>query len=320
MNALVDINAQQFFASVNQWYAHATVRNSPRIVVPDADKAQYIYPISRQLLGAHPQVQALGKQGVGYVLAQSAYQYMYEIGLLETRFVIDCSLNLINNVIKGATEEEKLDALTVVIDEGYHAHVALDFIIQMKRLTGIEPLQVPDTNGNLSAVKRALQLLPVQMHNDFQLISVTLAEHTLTKDLLSIGREKEASEAFTRVMTDHVSDEGRHASYFAKLMKAHWARLPEETKVFIGAMLPEYLDDYLAGDEERAFDRQILRGAGLSEQEADAIIADTQELFMAKLNDYVAVTKANLVKLLQRCGVFEHQPTRDAFSRYGIDL
>lgn len=320
MNALVNINAQQFFESVNKWYANATVRNSSRIVVPDADKDQFIYPISRQLLAAHPKVQALGKQVVGYVLAQSAYQYMYEIGLLETRFVIDCSLNLVNNVIKGATEEEKLDALTVVIDEGYHAHVALDFIIQMKRLTGIEPLQVPETNGNLSAVKRAFEKLPVEMHNDFQLISVTLAEHTLTKDLLSIGREKEASEAFTKVMTDHVSDEGRHASYFAKLMKAHWSRLPEETKDWIGAMLPAYLDDYLAGDEDRTFDRKILRGAGLSEQEVEAIIVDTQELFMSKLNGYIEITKANLVKLLVRCGVLEHQPTRDAFSRYGIEL
>ena len=320
MNAIVDINAQHFFESVNKWYANATVRNSPRIVVPEADKDQFIYPVSRQLLGEHPKVQALGRVAVGYVLAQSAYQYMYEIGLLETRFVIDCSLNLVNNVIKGATEEEKLDALTVVIDEGYHAHVALDFIIQMKRMTGIEPLQVPDTNGNLSAVKRALELLPTEMHNDFQLIAVTLAEHTLTKDLLSIGREKEASKAFTQVMTDHVSDEGRHASYFAKLMKAHWARLTEETRLVIGAMLPEYLDDYLAGDEDRTFDRQILRGCGLSDQEVEAIIADTQELFMSKLNSYVTVTKANLVKLLKRCDFFEHQPTREAFSLRGIDL
>jgi hypothetical protein len=65
-------------------------------------------------------------------------------------------------------------------------------------------------------------------------------------------------------MTDHVSDEGRHANYFAKLMKAHWARLPEERKQIIGSMLPAYLDDYLAADEDRAFDRKILRASGFS--------------------------------------------------------
>ncbi|MES2818762.1 MAG: diiron oxygenase [Pseudomonadota bacterium] len=320
MNTIVDINAQQFFESVNNWYANATVRNSARIRVSETDNEQFFYPLSRQLLGEHPKVQALGQPAVAYVLAQSAYRYMYDICLLETRFVIDCSLNIIGDVIEGASEEEKLDALTVVIDEGYHAHVALDFIIQMKRLTGIEPLQVPHTHGILQAVARALERLPAELHSDFQLITVTLAEHTLTKDLLSIGREKDTTEAFTQVMTDHVSDEGRHASYFAKLMSKHWARLPEAHKQSIGALLPDYLDEYLAGDEGRVFDRQILRGCGLDEQEVDAIIADTQACFWSRYQAYTEATRANLVKLLRRCGVFEHQPTREVFFRHDIEL
>lgn len=320
MNAAVELSQQQFFESVNKWYATATVKNSPRIVIAEAAKDQFTYPKSRQILSEHPRVQALGHDGVAYVLAQSAYQYMYEIGLLETRFVIDCSLNIVNNLIAGATEEEKLNALTVVIDEGYHAHVALDYIIQMKNLTGIEPLEVPQTNGNLSAVRRAFERLPAAVHSDFQLISVTLAEHTLTKDLISIGREKDASPAFTQVMTDHVSDEGRHASYFANLMKAHWARLPEDSRCVIGAMLPAYLDDYLAGDEARGFDRKVLRGSGFAEPEVEAIIAETQAQFLANLDGYVSVTKANLVKLLQRCGVLDHGPTRAAFIEHGVAL
>jgi hypothetical protein len=320
MNAAVQLNASQFSESVNKWYATATVKNSPRIVIAEAAKDDFTYPKSRQILSEHPKVQALGHTGIGYVLAQSAYQYMYEIGLLETRFVIDCSLNIVNNVIAGASEQEKLNALTVVIDEGYHAHVALDYIIQMKNLTGIEPLEVPQTNGNLSAVQRAFAQLPEAIHSDFQLISVTLAEHTLTKDLISIGREKEASQAFTKVMTDHVSDEGRHASYFANLMTAHWARLPEDARRVIGSMLPAYLDDYLAGDEARDFDRKVLLGCGFSASEADSIIADTQAQFLEKLNDYVSTTKANLVKLLRRCGVLDHPPTREAFLQHGVAL
>ena len=320
MNAIVEPNAKQFFDSVNKWYAGATVRNSPRIIVPEAANGEFTYPKSRQILSEHPKVQELGYKGVAYVLTQSAYQYMYEIGLLETRFVIDCSLNIINNVITGASEEEKLDALTVVIDEGYHAHVAMDYIIQMKTLSGVEPLEVPQTNGNLSAVKRAFELLPAHVHNDFQLISVTLAEHTLTKDLISIGREKDASAAFTKVMTDHVSDEGRHASYFAKMMKAHWARLSEEHKQIIGSMLPAYLDDYLAADEERDFDRKILRASGFSEDQVTEIIDDTQAQFLDNLTSYVVTTKANLVKLLQRTGVLDHAPTRAAFIQHGVAL
>lgn len=306
--------------NVERWYSTATVRNAARIMVPRSDQGEFIFPRSRQLLADHPLVTALGNDSIGYVLAQSAYKYMYEIGLLETKYVIDCGLNIVNNKIPGANDDEKREALTIVIDEGYHAYVALDFIIQMKSMTGVEPVEVPETNGNLDAVQRALEILPTQIHYDFQLLSVCLAEHTLTKDLLSIGREKEATQTFTQVMTDHVSDEGRHANYFAKLTKTHWARLPESTRVTIGAMLPNYLDDYLAGDEERRFDRKLLAAIDLTKAQIETVIADTNPEYLAKMNDYITKTKANLVKLLQRTGVLDHEPTRAAFIAHGVAL
>jgi hypothetical protein len=306
--------------NVSRWYANATVRHSPRIMVPNSSKGEFIFPRSRQLISEHPSVTAKGHEAVAYVLAQSAYKYMYEIGLLETRFVIDCSLNIINNQIKGFNDDEKREALTIVIDEGYHAYVALDFIIQMKELTGVQPIEVPETNGNLRAVRQAMDALPVSMHNDFQLISVCLAEHTLTKDLLSIGREKDATQSFTQVMTDHVSDEGRHANYFARLMKEHWARLPEATRTTIGFMLPNYLDDYLAGDDERSFDKKVLLALGMEEAEALRVIDDTHPAFIDNLHTYVSVTKTNLVKLLARCGVLDHEATRASFVAHGVSL
>ncbi|RZL11958.1 MAG: hypothetical protein EOP40_00670 [Rubrivivax sp.] len=320
---MISTNSQAAAAehdNVSRWYANATVRHRPRIMVPDSSKGEFIFPRSRQLLSEHPLVTARGHDAVAYVLAQSAYKYMYEIGLLETRFVIDCSLNIVNNQIKGFNDDEKREALTIVIDEGYHAYVALDFIIQMKSLTGIQPIEVPETNGNLQAVSQAMDALPAFMHNDFQLISVCLAEHTLTKDLLSIGREKDATQAFTQVMTDHVSDEGRHANYFARLMKQHWVSLPDATKTTIGFMLPNYLDEYLAGDGERSFDKKVLLALGMSEAEAMRVIDDTHPAFMDNLHSYVSVTKANLVKLLARCGVLDHAPTRASFVAHGVEL
>ncbi len=321
MNAVIETRpATAAPDSVERWYANATVRKSPRIIVPTSTKGEYIFPRSRQLLSAHPRILALGEDAVSYVLTQSAYKYMYEIGLLETRFVIDCGLNIVNNVIRGADDDEKREALTIVIDEGYHAYVALDFIIQMKARNGIEPVAVPRTNGNLDAVGRAFGVLPKHMHHDFQLLSVCLAEHTLTKDLLSIGREKDATRTFTQVMTDHVSDEGRHANYFAKLTKAHWQRLPEATRCAIGAMLPNYLDDYLAGDTARAFDRKVLGALELPAAEIEQVIADTQSSYLGEMNKYITTTKANLVKLLQRMGILEHAPTHAAFVAHGVAL
>lgn len=320
MNSVIETKPPTVPDSVERWYADATVRNSPRIIVPTRAKGEYIFPRSRQLLSEHPGITALGEDAVSYVLTQSAYKYMYEIGLLETRFVIDCGLNIVNNVIRGASDDEKREALTIVIDEGYHAYVALDFIIQMKTRNGVAPIAVPETNGNLDAVQRAFGVLPKDMHSDFQLLSVCLAEHTLTKDLLSIGREKDATRTFTQVMTDHVSDEGRHANYFAKLTKAHWLRLPEATRNAIGKMLPNYLDDYLAADPARVFDRKVLAALGLASGEIERVMSDTHPSYLAQMNGYITTTKANLVKLLRRIGVLDHGPTRMAFIAHGVAL
>lgn len=305
---------------VLRWYSTATVRNSARIVVPPSASEEFVFPRSRQLIVDHPDIIALGRAAQNFILTQSAYKYMYEIGLLETRYVIDCALNIVNNKITGATDHDKREALTIVMDEGYHAYVALDFIIQLKAASGIEPIEVPQTNGNLDAVRRMMQALPEAFHYDFQLISVCLAEHTLTKDLLSIGKEKDATRSFTQVMTDHVSDEGRHANYFAQMMKAHWARLEEPAKSAIGVRLPAYLDDYLAFDEKRGFDRKVLAAVGLSQSGIERVIEESQVKFLANANAYVATTKANLVRLLGRAGILQHPATRDAFIEYGVEL
>lgn len=313
MNAFIESSYQDFMTTVEKWYAAATVKNSKRHYVPDNAKNEYVYPTSRVIISSHPLVQAQGESTIKYVIAQMAYRYMYEIGLLETRFVIDCSLNIVNNIIKGFSEVDKLAALRIVIDEGYHAHVALDYILQMKKITGIEPLEVPNSNGNLDAVKRAFELLPQEVHYDFQLISVTLAEHTLTKDMIIIGRDKEMSQSFTNVLTDHVSDEGNHASYFARLMKEHWARLSDSTKDVIGAMLPAYLDDYLAYDADREFEKRVLASCGLTPKEVERVIVDTNEAYLQNSKSYVETTIHNLTSLLKRSGFMNHEKTKQAF-------
>ncbi|AJK49836.1 diiron oxygenase [Burkholderia plantarii] len=317
MNTESPSEAARIDEAVTRWYGNATVRNSQRILVPRSIVEENIFPKSRQLIAEHQIVSSLGSEAIAYVLAQSTYKYMYEIGLLETRFVIDCALKIINGeIIPAASEETRRDAITIVIDEGYHAYVALDFIIQLKASTGIEPLSVPQTNGNLDAVHRGYATLPAALHPSYQLLATCLAEHTLTKDLLSIGREKEATRAFTQVMTDHVSDEGRHATYFATQLREHWKTLDAATRERIGVFLPAYLDDYLAADLDRRFDRNVLEQLSLAPRDIDIVLGDTQVQFAKNAGDYIGVTRANLVKLLERCGVLDDTVVRRAFDAH----
>lgn len=308
------------WANISKWYGAATVRNAPRIMVPLEDKeGQFIYPKSRQNVVTHELVKAKGDSTIAYILAQSAYRYMFEIGLLETKFVTDCSLKIVNNEIFNSKGSEKLEALAVVIDEGYHAYVALDFVMQMKQQTGLDPVEIPSMNGNLKAVNGVLDTIPTEFRNDFYLISCTIAEHTLTKDLLSVGREKDATESFTQVMADHVSDEGRHAGYFARMMKMHWANnMTEQSKDYIGSMLPEYLDEYLAYDKDRGFEENVLRMCDFTEAEVQQILKDTEAEYLEASENYIEVTKAIIVKLLKRSGFFDHANTKQIFNQAGL--
>jgi len=319
MNAVVESHKTQETDSVSRWYRAATVRNAPRIFVPADILKENIFPQTRQPMARHPLVVSRGETAVAYILAQSTYKYMYEIGLLETRFVIDCALDIINNAIgKNTSEEDKLDAVTIVIDEGYHAYVALDFILQLKANSGIAPLSVPQTNSNLDAVKRGYDALPSALHGTFKLIATCLAEHTLTKDLLSIGKEKEATETFTRVMTDHVSDEGRHANFFARFLKQNWKGVSEEDGKALGYFLPTFLRDYLAADWDRQFDRSLLTHLAMPDHEIEHVMADTADEYRSSAQDYIDITLKNLVTILDRTGVLGSDSVRDRFIAEGL--
>lgn len=289
--------------TIDHWYRKATVRHTPRIRVPHYDAEELIYPLAHCAVCDHPLVLEAGRNARAYILTQAAYRFLYGVGLLETKFVIQCSLDLLHDRIPGISEFEKLQALTVVIDEGYHAHVALDFIMQMQERSGINPLSVPQSNRKIDAYAIASARLPEAMRADFRLLAVTLAENVLTEEIASLGRDEGLAPSFTTLMMDHVKDEGRHSGYFADLMRARWAGLSEKTKSQFSDMLPEYLDDFLGMDSERGFDRQLLGAVGLAPSAVEQVLADTNADFVGNNERLAQKTKVRLYRLLKLIGV-----------------
>ena len=220
-------------------------------------------------------------------------------------------INLITNLSAAAAfaySENILYALAL------HAQVALDYIIQMKSKSGIDPLVVPETNRKLDATQRVYDALPPELHMDFQLLAVTLAESVLTNEIANLGRENGLAKTFITVMTDHVKDEGRHSKYFAKLMTSRWAQLSPDVQLRFGAMLPDYLDDFLAMDMGRPMDRKVLKACGLDGQEIEKVISDTRQRVEADHEEQSYRTKVRLFKLLRQIGVLDHQQNRLAFT------
>ncbi|WP_323119083.1 diiron oxygenase [Burkholderia alba] len=303
--------------AISAWYEKATVRYTPRIIVPDYTSDALIYPTALSIVCEHPLVAARDKEIRSFILTQSAYRFLYGVGLLETKFVIQCSLDLVHDRIFAIDDVKRLQALTVIIDEGYHAHVALDYIVQMREKSGIAPLSVPQTNRKLDATARAYAMLPPALRMDFQLLAVTLAENVLTNEIATMGREKELTKSYITLMTDHVADEGRHSNYFNDLMKVLWAQLDDTTQTTFGTLLPAFLDDFLGIDPHRVFEREMLSACGFSSGDLQRILDDTQGTYLSNHATLSTRTKTRLFRLMKTFGILDRDDVRGAFAAHG---
>src|SRR6056297_2995018 len=113
-----------------QWEGRATVRARPRRLLPDSNG--YFFPKSRQPLCFHPLIQTLGSDAIDFILIQSAYKFMWDIAQIETNIVNEVAEKIANNRYPIPFPESlTFSALTVLVDESYHAYVARDFMNQL---------------------------------------------------------------------------------------------------------------------------------------------------------------------------------------------
>ncbi|HEX4045358.1 MAG TPA: diiron oxygenase, partial [Gammaproteobacteria bacterium] len=239
------ISKKLYTGKHNQWDRFSSIRSRPRRHISMEINENY-FPISRQPLCVHPIITALGEETMHFILTQSAYKFMYEIAMLETEMVNTAACRVANNRLPfDFPEAVRHDALTVIVDEAYHAFVAIDFMQQIEKKTGIKPIQMPHESPNSSAINLACANLPENLHDSFQLIAVCISEHTLTKELISVGEEGKALKSFSAIMADHVLDEGRHAMIFSDILAMFWQSFDKSTKEIIGSALPLFIKEYL---------------------------------------------------------------------------
>jgi hypothetical protein len=116
-------------SKVDRWDKVASVRSRPRRFIGENNTAGYYYPIARQPLCIHPLVQGRGEEDIKFILIQTAYKFMRDIAFVETEIINNTAQKIYSNRFSFKFPLElRLDILSVIIDEAYHAYVALDFI------------------------------------------------------------------------------------------------------------------------------------------------------------------------------------------------
>ncbi|WP_244832094.1 diiron oxygenase [Caballeronia sp. TF1N1] len=306
------MSTQNYVSHADQWEQRATIRSRPRRVVED-DALSY-YPIERQPLYAHPTVMDAGQEVQDYILLQSFYKYINDVIIFETEIVNRTALAIAKSRFPFDFPFAcKSDAMSVVIDEHYHAYVAMDYLDQVERSTGIAPITQNNEIELSRAIPRAIAHVPAQYAAGMELLAVAISENTVTAEVAAFSRDTTLKRSVKGVMADHLADEGRHSIFWINLVKLYWSEVDEAAREALGLGLPYFLKEYLTNELQLEFDRRLIESLDLPRDTREQIANDM-------VGAYPITSKhpmiANIRKFLKMAGLLEHEPTRAAVGAY----
>lgn len=300
--------------TLKKWDRAAIVRSRPRRLLNEQDsQSTLFFPLERLPLCLHPRVAALGEQALRYIQVQTLYHYLNGIANIELDIINDSSYKLYKNAVGvDFPLEMRLDALTVVVDESYHALVALDLINQVEQMTSIAPLPMPKDTEASYALAQSLAMGDERLRELLRLVCVSLSEQALTTDLIDVINNEDIFPTFYLVMKDHVADEGRHARFSQQVLSHIWRHSDAVTKQALQQPILAFLEGYATDAIAKDFSACMLRQLGLTEAEIIDIIADTYPATHVKPWETNNIVTEQMLVALNKSGILADLPIADA--------
>ena len=251
------MNAADYQSFADAWESRATIRTRPRRVLED--DARLIYPLSRQPLVLSETFLRECPQQRDFALVQTLYKFINDVVIFETEIVDKTARSIAKNRFAVAFPFAcRYDAMTVVVDEDYHALVAMDFMQQTVAMTGIEPIELPAEIELSRAIPAAVALAPEHLRSAVELICVAIAENTVTGDVAAFARDDTVKPSIKGLMADHLLDEGRHSSFWTRMVRIYWHTASEADRETIAQILPVFIGHYLTNDIQKSFDLRLI--------------------------------------------------------------
>lgn len=258
------MNAADYQSFAEAWESRATIRTRPRRLLEDDQRL--IYPLSRQPLVLSETFLRECPQQRDFALVQTLYKFINDVVIFETEIVDKTARSIAKNRFDVAFPFAcRYDAMTVVVDEDYHALVAMDFMQQTVAMTGIEPIQLPDQIELSRAIPAAVALAPEPLRSAVELICVAIAENTVTGDVAAFARDDSVKPSIKGLMADHLLDEGRHSSFWARMVRIYWHTASDTDRETIAQILPVFIGHYLTNDIQKSFDLRLIDALPVSE-------------------------------------------------------
>jgi len=271
------MKAEDYLSFVDAWEGRATIRTRPRRMVENDEKL--IYPLSRQPLVLSETFTRECAHLRDFALVQSLYKFINDVVIFETEIVNKTARSIAkDNFAIRFPFACRYDAMTVVVDEDYHALVAMDFMQQTIALTGIQPIQLPQEIELSRAIPAALALAPDHLRSAVELICVAIAENTVTNDVAAFARDDTVKQSIKGLMADHLLDEGRHSGFWARLVKIYWHTAAASDQRLIAQILPVFIAQYLTNDIQKSFDFVLIDSLPVDESVKQSLRAETHAM------------------------------------------
>lgn len=259
------MNAADYQSFADVWESRATIRTRPRRVLENDERL--IYPLSRQPLVLSETFLRECPQQRDFALVQTLYKFINDVVIFETEIVDKTARSIAKNRFAVTFPFAcRYDAMTVVVDEDYHALVAMDFMQQTVAMTGIEPIRLPDQIELSRAIPAAVALAPEHLRSAVELICVAIAENTVTGDVAAFARDDTVKPSIKGLMADHLLDEGRHSSFWARMVRIYWHTASVADREAIAKILPVFIGHYLTNDIQKSFDLRLIDALQVSEE------------------------------------------------------
>ncbi|MCK0545912.1 diiron oxygenase [Pseudomonas syringae pv. aptata] len=307
------MKAEDYMSFIDAWEGRATIRTRPRRMVENDDKL--IYPLSRQPLVLSDTFTRECAHLRDYALVQSLYKFINDVVIFETEIVDRTARSIAKDHFTIRFPFAcRYDAMTVVVDEDYHALVAMDFMQQTIALTGIEPIQLPDEIELSRAIPAALALAPEHLRSAVELICVAIAENTVTNDVAAFAKDESVKQSVKGLMADHLLDEGRHSGFWARLVRIYWHTAPQQDRESIARIMPVFIAQYLTNDIQNGFDFTLIDHLQVADTVKQALRDETRAVSFPVNRHHPLV--ANIVRFFKNSSMLDDPCVQRALADY----
>jgi P-aminobenzoate N-oxygenase AurF len=309
------MNAADYQSFADAWESRATIRTRPRRMVENDDKL--IYPLSRQPLVLSATFVRECPEQRDFALVQTLYKFINDVVIFETEIVDKTARSIAKNRFPVPFPFAcRYDAMTVVVDEDYHALVAMDFMQQTVAMTGIAPIELPHEIELSRAIPAALALAPEHLRSAVELICVAIAENTVTNDVAAFAKDDTVKQSIKGLMADHLLDEGRHSGFWSRLVRIYWHSANEDDRQLIAKILPVFITHYLTNDIQKSFDFRLIEHLHISDAAKVALKSEVAGLAFPINRHHPLV--ANIVRFFRSSSLLDSPSVQDALSDYLI--